>query len=124
MVFIISTCNDDIRAYVKEMTKELATEIKSEIREVISKVEDVLESTESLDMSNLNISNSTMTGSNMEDSVSAADVAEYLKEYSKEMTSEVKLEIREMVNAVDGLMSPDCNFNKNSVFESNWRTKG
>lgn len=42
---------ENIQAYVKEVTKELATEIKSEIREVISKVEDVLESTDSLDMS-------------------------------------------------------------------------
>lgn len=48
-----SSCSEtaeDIQAYVKEVTKELATEIKSEIRDVISKVEDALESTDSLDM--------------------------------------------------------------------------
>lgn len=48
-----SESTEDIQAYVKEMTKELATEIKSEIREVISKVEDVLESTDSIEMSSL-----------------------------------------------------------------------
>lgn len=37
----------DLQTYVTEMTKELATNIKSEIREVISKVEDVLENTDS-----------------------------------------------------------------------------
>lgn len=52
-LIFFSSCSDsaeDIQAYVKEVTKELATEIKSEIREVISKVEDVLESTDSVDM--------------------------------------------------------------------------
>lgn len=38
----------DLQTYVTEMTKELATNIKSEIREVISKVEDVLENTDSV----------------------------------------------------------------------------
>lgn len=37
----------DLQTYVTEMTRELATNIKSEIREVISKVEDVLENTDS-----------------------------------------------------------------------------
>jgi hypothetical protein len=41
------------------------------------------------------------------DSVSANDIAEYLMEVSREMASEVKSEIREMVNAVDVLISPD-----------------
>lgn len=94
----ISSDCEDLQAYVKEMTKELATEIKSEIREVISKVEDVLENTECLDSSQLNLA--------MIDSVSATDVAEYLKECSKEITSEVQSEIREMVNAVDEFISP------------------
>lgn len=54
-----SSCSEtaeDIQAYVKEVTKELATEIKSEIRDVISKVEDALESTDSLDMTGATMS--------------------------------------------------------------------
>lgn len=56
-----SSCSDteqDIHAYVKEMTKEITKEIKSEIREVISQVEDVLENSETVDiqavMANIN----------------------------------------------------------------------
>lgn len=50
-----SDCTEDI-AYVQEETKKLATEIKSEIREVIAKVEDVLESTDSLELTNHTLS--------------------------------------------------------------------
>lgn len=46
---------EDLEAYVKEVTTELASEIKSEIRGVISKVEDVLDST--ADNIDLSISN-------------------------------------------------------------------
>lgn len=47
-----SSCSDheDIHAYVKEVTKEITEEIKSEIREVISRVEDVLENTDQVDL--------------------------------------------------------------------------
>lgn len=45
-----------MQAYVKEVTNELASEIKSEIRDVITKVEDVLDSTDNLDMSSFNLS--------------------------------------------------------------------
>lgn len=47
-----SSCsdNEDINAYVKEMTKEITAEIKSEIREVINQVEDVLENSEAVDL--------------------------------------------------------------------------
>lgn len=45
-----------MQAYVKEVTNDLAAEIKSEIREVITKVEDVLDSSENLDMSSFNLS--------------------------------------------------------------------
>lgn len=48
-----SSCSDteqDIHAYVKEMTKEITKELKSEIREVISQVEDVLENSDNVDM--------------------------------------------------------------------------
>ena len=110
---------EDLHAYVKEVTKELATEIKSEIREVISKVEDVLsESTDSSGETGSNfhqqLANSSLdkllSGSSeyaRSDSVSANDVADYLMEVSREMASEVKSEIREVVNAVDVLISPD-----------------
>lgn len=110
---------EDLEAYVKEVTKELATEIKSEIRDVISKVEDVLsESTDSaaetcscfsqqLVNSSLDRLHSGSGESIKGDSVSANDIAEYLMEVSREMASEVKSEIREMVNAVDVLISPD-----------------
>ena len=110
---------DDLHAYVKEVTKELATEIKSEIREVISKVEDVLsESTDSsgetcssfhqqLANCSLDKLNSGSGECGRSDSLSANDIAEYLMEVSREMASEVKSEIREMVNAVDVLISPD-----------------
>lgn len=110
---------EDLHAYVKEVTKELATEIKSEIREVISKVEDVLsESTDSSGETGSSfhqqLANSSLDrllpGSSecaRSDSVSANDIADYLMEVSREMASEVKSEIREMVNAVDVLISPD-----------------
>nr|CAD7460575.1 unnamed protein product [Timema tahoe] len=101
-----------LHAYVKEKTKELATEIKSEIRGVISKVENVL--SESADSSNDNYIyqngsvseklNESVRGT----SVSSVDVAEYLLEVSKGMASEMKTEIREMMNAVDIMMSSDA----------------
>ncbi|XP_052891911.1 uncharacterized protein LOC128299835 isoform X3 [Anopheles moucheti] len=107
-----SESTEDIQAYVKEMTKELATEIKSEIREVISKVEDVLESTDSIEMSSLLNFNSLGQLShgpveNKRDSISTSDVVDYLREFSKEMTNEVKSEIRDVVNAVDEIISPE-----------------
>ncbi|XP_058840013.1 uncharacterized protein LOC131695491 isoform X4 [Topomyia yanbarensis] len=108
-----NSCSDsveDIQAYVKEVTKELATEIKSEIREVISKVEDVLESTDSLDMSGAafnSLGNISCNNDSKRDSISTSDVVDYLKEYSKGMMIEVKSEIRDAMNAVDGIISPD-----------------
>ncbi|GAB0094866.1 Pyridoxal phosphate-dependent transferase [Sergentomyia squamirostris] len=92
-------CTEEIQAYVKEMTEELATEIKSEIREVISKVEDVLESSDSVDMNSLPGHNASMD-SGRNDSVSVSDVTEYLREFSIGMASEVKSEIREAYNTV------------------------
>ncbi|XP_055590767.1 uncharacterized protein LOC129742841 isoform X3 [Uranotaenia lowii] len=107
-----SSCSEnveDIQAYVKEVTKELATEIKSEIREVISKVEDVLESTDSLDMSGAAFSSlgNISFNDSKRDSISASDVVDYLKEFSKGMMIEVKSEIRDAVNAVDEMISPE-----------------
>lgn len=102
-----SQTSEDIQAYVKEMTKEIATEIKSEIREVISKVDDILENSESLEQSNASmLSISSLSDRN---SVSVVDVAEYLMGMSRTMASEVKDEIREMVNQVDEMISPDYN---------------
>ncbi|KAJ8682427.1 hypothetical protein QAD02_018219, partial [Eretmocerus hayati] len=94
---------DDLRAYLKEVTKELATEIKSEIREVISKVDDALSETSLSSEPGLHHSRSLEKQQNHHDSFSASDIAEYLMEFSKEMASEVKSEIRCMVNSVDGL---------------------
>lgn len=102
---LTSYTSEDIHAYVKEMTKEIATEIKSEIREVISKVDDILENSESLDQSNMSIN--SISSQNDRNSVSVIDVAEYLMGMSKAMASEVKDEIREMVNQVDEMISPD-----------------
>ncbi|XP_013148494.1 PREDICTED: uncharacterized protein LOC106111068 [Papilio polytes] len=102
---ITSHTSEDIQAYVKEMTRELATEIKSEIRGVISKVDDILENSDSLDQSNVSL-NSTSSQSE-KNSVSVIDVAEYLMGMSREMASEVKHEIREMVNQVDEMISPE-----------------
>ncbi|XP_052870068.1 uncharacterized protein LOC128275561 isoform X1 [Anopheles cruzii] len=106
-----SESTEDIHAYVKEMTKELATEIKSEIREVISKVEDVLESTDSIDLSSVNFHSlghlSHPPVESKRDSISTSDVVDYLREFSKEMTNEVKSEIRDVVNAVDEIISPE-----------------
>ncbi|XP_049531770.1 uncharacterized protein LOC125949110 isoform X1 [Anopheles darlingi] len=111
-----SSCGEsteDIQAYVKEVTKELATEIKSEIREVISKVEDVLESTDSIDLGSMVNYNSLGHLSHpppvesKRDSISTSDVVDYLREFSKEMTNEVKSEIRDVVNAVDEIISPE-----------------
>lgn len=98
--------NEDIHAYVTEVTKELATEIKSEIREVISKVEDVL--SESVDTDGC-IPNLEHRGSrcfeklertNSLPSASANDIAQYLMGVSKEMAEEMKSEIRGLVNSV------------------------
>uniref|UniRef100_A0A182QN49 Uncharacterized protein n=1 Tax=Anopheles farauti TaxID=69004 RepID=A0A182QN49_9DIPT len=110
-----SESTEDIQAYVKEMTKELATEIKSEIREVISKVEDVLESTDSIEMGSMvNFNSLGQLGhpppppvDHKRDSISTSDVVDYLREFSKEMTNEVKSEIRDVVNAVDEIISPE-----------------
>lgn len=110
---------DDLSAYVKEMTKELATEIKSEIREVISKVDDALSESNTSENTPQHHSrahsmvNQTFVEDKQQlrhDSFTASDIAEYLMEFSKEMASEVKSEIRCMVNAVDGLhrYSPDA----------------
>uniref|UniRef100_A0A182N6M2 Aminotransferase class V domain-containing protein n=1 Tax=Anopheles dirus TaxID=7168 RepID=A0A182N6M2_9DIPT len=108
-----SESTEDIQAYVKEMTKELATEIKSEIREVISKVEDVLESTDSIELGSMvNFNSLGQLGhqppvEHKRDSISTSDVVDYLREFSKEMTNEVKSEIRDVVNAVDEIISPE-----------------
>lgn len=94
---------DDLSAYVKEVTKELATEIKSEIREVISKVDDALSETNTSESTPQHhsrahsmISNQTYAEDKQlrHDSFTASDIAEYLMEFSKEMASEVKSEIR------------------------------
>ncbi|XP_037051848.1 uncharacterized protein LOC119085529 isoform X2 [Bradysia coprophila] len=101
----IGSDNEDLEAYVKEVTTELASEIKSEIRGVISKVEDVLDSNaDNTDLSIYNLSSLTNLSSADElrnDSVSASDVAEYLKEFSKGITSQVTSEIREIVNVMN-----------------------
>ena len=88
---------DDLRAYLKEVTKELATEIKSEIREVISKVDDVLSESNLSEIGtpqHHSMRNSSAGNERTEDSFSASEIAEYLMEFSKEMASEVKSEIR------------------------------
>nr|XP_033321546.1 uncharacterized protein LOC117217812 [Megalopta genalis] len=105
---------DDLSAYVKEVTKELATEIKSEIREVISKVDDALSETNTSENTpqhhSRNVAAPSAEDKMRHDSFTASNIAEYLMEFSKEMASEVKSEIRCMVNAVDGLHrhSPDA----------------
>ncbi|XP_072945436.1 uncharacterized protein [Epargyreus clarus] len=102
---VTSHTSEDLHAYVKEMTKELATEIKSEIRGVISKVDDILENSDNLEQSN--ISMNSISSQSDKNSISVTDVAEYLMGMSREMASEVKHEIREMVNQVDEMISPD-----------------
>lgn len=102
---VTSHTSEDLQAYVKEMTKEIATEIKSEIRGVISKVDDILENSDSLDQANLSMT--SISSQSDKNSVSVIDVAEYLMGVSKEMASEVKHEIREMVNRVDEMISPE-----------------
>ncbi|XP_058791070.1 uncharacterized protein LOC131664190 [Phymastichus coffea] len=100
---------DDLRAYLKEVTKELATEIKSEIREVISKVDDALSESSGCETNNNHHAAKHQEKQQSGDSFSASDIASYLMSFSKEMASEVKSEIRCMVNSVDGLhrYSPD-----------------
>lgn len=86
---------------MKEVTQDIATEIKSELREVISKVDNVLESTEPLE-SSFTFQHHLTSAEEMKssDAVSASDVAQYLREFSIEMASEVKSEIREMCATV------------------------
>ncbi|XP_047998587.1 uncharacterized protein LOC125235963 isoform X3 [Leguminivora glycinivorella] len=102
---LTSQTSEDLQAYVKEMTKEICTEIKSEIRGVISRVDDILENSDAIDQSNLSIN--SISSQSDRNSVSVMDVAEYLMGMSKEMASEVKSEIREMVNQVDEMISPE-----------------
>lgn len=102
---LASHTSEDLQAYVKEMTKEIATEIKSELREVISQVDDILENSDTVEQSNMSMT--SVSSQNDKNSVSVIDVAEYLMGMSREMASEVKHEIREMVNQVDEMMSPD-----------------
>ncbi|XP_076273257.1 uncharacterized protein LOC143204552 isoform X2 [Rhynchophorus ferrugineus] len=100
----------DLQTYVTEMTKELATNIKSEIREVISKVEDVLENTDSeRDNSFFYERNGSGSEDGRSDSISSNAVAEYLEKISIEMANEVKSEIRDVVSAVDVFITPDSN---------------
>ncbi|XP_070494221.1 uncharacterized protein [Chironomus tepperi] len=105
-----NSCSDteqDIQAYVKEVTKEITAEIKSEIREVISQVEDVLENSEAVDLHSV-MANINCAEDIKNDSVSAGDIVEFLKEFSKDLTSEVTTEIREAANAVDEFIAtPD-----------------
>lgn len=103
-------CENDISAYLKEVTKELATEIKSEIREVISKVDDALSENNTTENTPQHHSRylgvnlfSTLEDRRRNDSFTANDVADYLLSFSKEMASEMKSEIRCMVSGVDGL---------------------
>ncbi|KAI8441053.1 hypothetical protein MSG28_009321, partial [Choristoneura fumiferana] len=102
---LASQTSEDLQAYVKEMTKEIATEIKSEIREVISRVDDILENSDALEQSNASLN--SVSSQSDKNSVSVMDVTEYLMGMSKEMASEVKSEIREMVNQVDEMISPE-----------------
>ncbi|CAH0719206.1 unnamed protein product, partial [Brenthis ino] len=106
---ITSHTSEDLQAYVKEMTKEIATEIKSEIRGVISKVDDILENSDSIEQANLSMT--SISSQSDKNSVSVIDVAEYLMGMSREMASEVKHEIREMVNRVDEMISPELTLN-------------
>lgn len=56
---------------------------------------------------------------NSTDSVSANHVAEYLAELTSEVVSEVKSEFREMVSAVDEIISPNNDLNKQVSYENN-----
>ncbi|KAJ2945237.1 hypothetical protein O0L34_g9308 [Tuta absoluta] len=107
-----SHTSEDIHAYVKEMTREIATEIKSEIREVISRVDDILENSDLVEQSNLSMT--SVSSQSDKNSISVVDVAEYLMGMSKEMASEVKHEIREMVNQVDEIISPEGSLSRKS----------
>lgn len=122
--------NEDIHAYVTEVTKELATEIKSEIREVISKVEDVL-SEENNGNGNGNLTEhrgskafvaDKLERTNSLPSVSANDIAQYLMGVSKEMAEEMKSEIRELVSSVvspESSPMPDKKANKKVTIDTN-----
>ena len=103
--------NEDIQAYVTEVTKELATEIKSEIRGVISKVEDVLSESVEVDGNLYNSSEhrnskcydlrmDKLERTNSLPSASASDIAQYLMGVSKEMAEEMKSQIRGLVSSV------------------------
>jgi ElaB/YqjD/DUF883 family membrane-anchored ribosome-binding protein len=91
---------ETLEAYMKEVTKELATEIKSEIREVISQVQDVLD--DSGELSDGPMERPRASSMSLR---SAEEVAEYLVEASQRLANEMKSEIREVVSAVDVLIS-------------------
>lgn len=103
----VSPAPPDLQTYLTEITKELATNIKSEIREVINTVEDCLENTDSVDMTYAFDRLGSGSEDGRSDSISANEVAEYLKEVSKEMANEVKYEIRDVVNTVDEYFTPE-----------------
>lgn len=54
-----------------------------------------------------NTISSSFTNDNKRDSISASDVVDYLKEFSKGMLTDVKSEIRDVVNSMDEIYSPD-----------------
>lgn len=100
-----NSCSDseqDIRAYVKEVTREISDEIKSEIREVISTVEDKLESSDMGDIFSNNSSSLNVVEDTRRATPSAAEVAAATTTSSSELTvdinsvtKETKLALRE-----------------------------
>lgn len=58
-------------------------------------------------MTNTEIVHSSVNNDIKRDSISTSDVVDYLREFSKGMMNEVKSEIRDVVNAVDEIISPE-----------------
>nr|XP_032523108.1 uncharacterized protein LOC116774477 [Danaus plexippus plexippus] len=109
---VTSHTSEDLEAIVKVTTNEIATQIRSQLRGVISKVDDILENSDSLEQSNMSMT--SISSQSDKNSVSVVDVAELLIGMSREIASEVKHEFREMVNTVDEMISPELSGSRRS----------
>ncbi|CAG9571672.1 unnamed protein product [Danaus chrysippus] len=109
---VTSHTSEDLEAIVKVTTNEIATQIRSQLRGVISKVDDILENSDSLEQANMSMT--SISSQSDKNSVSVVDVAELLIGMSREIASEVKHEFREMVNTVDEMISPELSGSRRS----------
>jgi len=122
--------DENIQAYVQEMTKEFVTEIKSELREVIATVDNALsESSESLNVvdkrtSNSKGSNKIMPRNNSVPVITTTPcqspnngLEEQVLSRLSEFATEMKTEIHDMVSSVLASSSSLSDENTDTIME-------